>query len=98
MWSISRYRSNESYIAAASGISTVTVFDPFCNRPLVRWKPFGDGVIFTPDMPTCVRGCVKLVPIGIVLTGLRWGRFGFVSNSLLTQRSGEGGRTPAGLI
>jgi hypothetical protein len=52
------------------GVSTVTVFDPFCNRPLVRWQPFGDGVIFTPDVPTYVRGCVKLVSIGIVLTGL----------------------------
>jgi len=64
----------------------------------IRWKPFGDGVIFTPDVPTYVRVCVKLVHIGIVLTGLPWGRFGFVSNWMLTQRPGEGGRTPAGLV
>ena len=98
LWSISRYRPNGSaYIAAASGISTVTVFDPCCSQPLVRWKPFGEGVILTPDVATYVRVCVKLVLIAIVLTGLPWGRFGFVSNRVLTQRPGQGGRTSVGL-
>lgn len=42
-----------AHMAAALGISTVSLFDPRRNNSPVRWKPLGKGVLLRPDVPTC---------------------------------------------
>src|SRR5215510_509109 len=44
-----------AHIAAALGISTVSIYDPRRNNHPIRWKPLGKGLVVLPDVPVCEK-------------------------------------------
>lgn len=44
-----------AHIAAALGISTVSLYDPRRNNNPIRWKPLGKGLVVLPDVPVCEK-------------------------------------------
>ena len=44
-----------AHIAAALGVSTVSIYDPRRNNHPIRWKPLGKGFIVLPDVPVCEK-------------------------------------------
>ena len=47
-----------AHLAAALGVSTVSVFDPRRNQSPTRWKPLGRGLVLLPEVPTCEK-CIQ---------------------------------------
>lgn len=47
-----------AHLAAALGVSTVSLFDPRRNQSPTRWKPLGRGVVLLPEVPTCEK-CIQ---------------------------------------
>ncbi len=69
------------HIAAALGVSTVSLFDPRRGSSPVRWGPLGDrGVVFKPEVPTCEKciyercpywDCMDRIPVETVAQKVR---------------------------
>lgn len=51
-----------AHIAAACGVSTVSLFDPIRRSAPVRWQPVGRGVVLQPDVPTCEKCVYEACP------------------------------------
>ena len=51
-----------AHLAAALGVSTVSLFDPRRNNLPVRWKPLGTGLLLRPDVPTCEQCIGEVCP------------------------------------
>jgi len=51
-----------AHIAAALGVSTVTLFDPRRNMSPIRWHPLGENAVLRPDVPTCERCIYEACP------------------------------------
>ncbi|HEV8540366.1 MAG TPA: glycosyltransferase family 9 protein [Nitrospiraceae bacterium] len=51
-----------AHLAAALGVSTVSLFDPRRNQLPARWRPLGRGVVLRPDVPTCPKCIYEACP------------------------------------
>lgn len=51
-----------AHMAAALGVSTVSLFDPRRNNLPTRWRPLGTGVVLRPDVPTCEKCIYEACP------------------------------------
>lgn len=51
-----------AHLAAALGVSTVSLFDPRRNQLPTRWRPLGRGVVLRPDVPTCPKCIYEACP------------------------------------
>lgn len=51
-----------AHIAAALGVSNISLFDPRRNNLPVRWQPLGAGYVLRPDVPTCEKCVYEACP------------------------------------
>jgi ADP-heptose:LPS heptosyltransferase len=49
--------SGPTHLAAGLGRPVVSIYDPRRSQLPIRWRPLGNGVVLTPDVPTCEK-CV----------------------------------------